>query len=682
MAVLTLTAGLTGVLHVDVRRAAHGLLIGDLRRADVGLDLELTQQAVDDDLQMELAHARDDGLAGLGVGVGLEGRILLGQLHQGNAHLLLSRLGFRLNGDTDDRLGEFHRFEHDGVLFIAEGIAGGGVFDTDHGGNVAGIDRFNILAVICVHQHDAAHTLARALGGVQDGRALVHRTGIDPEEAQLADVGVGRDLEGQRGEGSGIVRRAEFLLIRLGVDAVDALLVQRGRHIIHDRVQKLLHALVLIGRTAGNGNHLHSDGRLADRRPDLLDRDLLAREVQLHDLVVLIGNGLKQLFAVFCGQIGHVLGDLLLADVLAQLIIEDVCLHFEQVDDALKGGLGADGKLDGNGVAFEPIVHHFENVEEIRTHDVHLIHIDHPRHVVFIGLSPDGFGLRLNAALGAENGHRAVEHAQGALDLDGEIDVTRGIDDVDPAVAPEAGGSGGRDRDAALLLLLHPVHNGVALVGLAQLIGTARVEQDALRGRGLTGVDMRHNTDISCVLKTILSRHCGTPLFLLPTEMGEGLVGFCHLVGVFALLHGSAGVVAGVHDLAGKAFLHGLFAALAGIGRQPTQTEGLAAFGANLQRNLIGRAADTAGLDLQGRHDIFHSLLESFQTVFAGLLLDDLECFIDNSLCDALFTVEHHTVDELGNQSGFVDRIRKDLSLGNITSSGHFASLLHKKMIS
>ena len=36
----------------------------------------------------------------------------------------------------------------------------------------------------------------------------------------------------------------------------------------------------------------------------------------------------------------------------------------------------------------------------------------------------------------------------------------------------------------------------------------------------------------------------------------------------------------------------------------------------------------------------------------------------------------------LRNQNGVIIRIREDLSLGNITSSGHFASLLHNIMIS
>ena len=35
-----------------------------------------------------------------------------------------------------------------------------------------------------------------------------------------------------------------------------------------------------------------------------------------------------------------------------------------------------------------------------------------------------------------------------------------------------AGGRGGGDRDAALLLLLHPVHHGRAVVDLADLVET------------------------------------------------------------------------------------------------------------------------------------------------------------------------------------------------------------------
>src|SRR5690606_28604271 len=91
----------------------------------------------------------------------------------------------------------------------------------------------------------------------------------------------------------------------------------------------------------------------------------------------------------------------------------------------------------------------------------------------------------------------AVEHAQRPLHLDGEVDVTRGVDEVDLVVAPEAGGRGRGDGDAAFLLLRHPVHGGGAVVDLTELVVDPGVEQDPLGGGRLTGVDVRHDADVA-----------------------------------------------------------------------------------------------------------------------------------------------------------------------------------------
>ena len=61
---------------------------------------------------------------------------------------------------------------------------------------------------------------------------------------------------------------------------------------------------------------------------------------------------------------------------------------------------------------------------------------------------------------------------------------------------PEAGRRGGRDRDAALLFLLHPVHDGGAVMDFADPVRDPRVEQDALGRRRLAGIDVRHDADI------------------------------------------------------------------------------------------------------------------------------------------------------------------------------------------
>ena len=114
---LGVLARAAGLLLVRVRVLDDGLgdrlAVGHLRLADGGVDLELAEHAVDDHLEVQLAHAGDDGLAGVLVGADLEGRVLLGQAEEGLAHLVLVDLGLRLDGDVDHGLGELEVLEHD-----------------------------------------------------------------------------------------------------------------------------------------------------------------------------------------------------------------------------------------------------------------------------------------------------------------------------------------------------------------------------------------------------------------------------------------------------------------------------------------------------------------------------------------------------------------------------------------
>ena len=77
-----------------------------------------------------------------------------------------------------------------------------------------------------------------------------------------------------------------------------------------------------------------------------------------------------------------------------------------------------------------------QRVGEIRPDDVHLVDEDEPRHPILVGLPPHGFRLGLDAFLGVEDDDAAVEDAQAAFDLGGEIDVAGRVDQVDGAVAP------------------------------------------------------------------------------------------------------------------------------------------------------------------------------------------------------------------------------------------------------
>ena len=93
--------------------------------------------------------------------------------------------------------------------------------------------------------------------------------------------------------------------------------------------------------------------------------------------------------------------------------------------------------------------------------------------MVSISLAPDGLGLGLDACDGIEAADGAVEDAEGTLNLEREVDVARGVDDVDAVVVPDAVRGGRGDRDATLLLLLHPVHRGGAVVDLTDLVAVS-----------------------------------------------------------------------------------------------------------------------------------------------------------------------------------------------------------------
>ena len=450
---------------------------------------------------MKLTHAGDDRLAGLFIGVGFECRVLFSKLRERDTHLFLPGLGLWLDRHADNGLGENHVFEHDGVLLVTERIARGGILQADGRGDIAGIDNGEVFSVVRVHEQDSAHTLALLFVGVHDGLACLQRTGVHTEERQLANIGIRHDLEGQRGERSLVRGLARFFLVGLRVDAGNCLFVQRGRHILDNCIQQFLNALIFIGRAAGDRNDLISDRRPAKRGADHLFGDILTLEVQRHDLVVLVGDRLEHMVAVLLCKLLHISGDGFLAHILAELVIEDECLHLDEIDHAAEGIFASDGQLDGNGVALETLVHHLQDIEEIGTHHVHLVHVNKARNMILVGLSPYSLGLRLDAALGTQDRHSAVEHTQGALDLDRKVHMARSVDDVDPHALPMAGGSGRGDRNATLLLLLHPVHGRGAFVRFAESVVDTGVEQDTLSRRGLACIDVCHDANISRILK-------------------------------------------------------------------------------------------------------------------------------------------------------------------------------------
>ncbi len=174
--------------------AGDRFLVRDLRPADDHFDLVIAGQAVAENFQVQLAHAGDDGLAGLFVVAGLEGRVFALEGGEGFAELLLvgGRLG--LDRHADDRLGEGRPLEDDRIVRIAQRVAGQGFLHADTGDDVARLGDVDRIAVGGVHLEHAADVFALAAVAVEHAAALFQLAAVDADVGQIA-VLIVDDLE-------------------------------------------------------------------------------------------------------------------------------------------------------------------------------------------------------------------------------------------------------------------------------------------------------------------------------------------------------------------------------------------------------------------------------------------------------------------------------------------------------
>ena len=193
------------------------LAVRDLRLADVGLDAELALHAVDDDLEVQLAHAGDDRLARFLVGVHAERRVFLRQALQRHAHLFLVGLGLRLDRDARSPAPGTHLFEDDRPCSRRTACRR---WSTSFRPTAAAMSpaRTSLISsrlLACICSRRPMRSLL-ALGRVVDRVARLEHARVHAEERQLADVRVGHDLERQRGERLVVVGAARGRLAVLG----------------------------------------------------------------------------------------------------------------------------------------------------------------------------------------------------------------------------------------------------------------------------------------------------------------------------------------------------------------------------------------------------------------------------------------------------------------------------------
>ncbi len=149
---------------IDRRDARDLLAVRDLRSPDISVDLVGALEDVDLDVEMQFAHALENGLARLLIGGNAERGILGRKLRQRDTELLLVGFRLRLDRDLDDRSRKFHLFQDHGLLRIAQRVAGPGLLEAGKRHDVARIGLLDVFAVVGVHQQHAADALAALAG--------------------------------------------------------------------------------------------------------------------------------------------------------------------------------------------------------------------------------------------------------------------------------------------------------------------------------------------------------------------------------------------------------------------------------------------------------------------------------------------------------------------------------------
>src|SRR5699024_9724609 len=137
-------------------------------------------------------------------------------------------------------------------------------------------------------------------------------------------------------------------------------------------------------------------------------------------------NGLDELLAVFLCTLEQIRWDLLDGCVGTDRgdAAPGQSLHLKKVNDAVEGILCTDWELHDQWLCTEAILDGAHGEVEVRAQLVHLVDEADTWNVVLGCLTPDLLGLRLNALLAVEDSNCAIEDTQGALDLNGEVDVT------------------------------------------------------------------------------------------------------------------------------------------------------------------------------------------------------------------------------------------------------------------
>ena len=498
------TVALTGDLAIERIRLAgrhgDGFIIGNHWLARICHYVELTFQAVHEDLQMEFTHAAQNLLPRLAIHPHLTRWVFRGQLPQCCREFILFSRALRLNGHEHHRLRRRNAHQSHWLILCAQRIARGDLLQANHRPNIPRLEKLQLLLLIGLHAQNLHHPLALPRPRIIDILPTLQGPAIDAHEKEPPHISIRSNFEDQRRKR----RRSRHLhlrrLIGLHIRAHRRLPLTRRRQIIHHPIQKRLHALVL-QRGATEYRH-HSLRHHSPPKGCLhgLNRLLGCLQIGLHKGIIHLGQRLQKRLMPGLRHINqlrrhrHILKGLPLGIQIVAILQRD------QIDFPGVALGRAHRHHHRHRIRPQLLAHLSHGPRKVRPHSVHLINKGNARDVVAIGLPPNCLRLRLHPAHRAENPHRAIQHTQRALHLDGEVHMPGRINEIDLGVAPSASNRGGSNGNPALAFLNHPVRHRIAIVHIPKTMRHPSVKEDALGRRRLARINMGDDANVPNLL--------------------------------------------------------------------------------------------------------------------------------------------------------------------------------------
>ena len=200
-----------GVVVLE-NRGPQRLAIRNLWLSDVRFDVEFALHAVNEDVEVQFTHSLDDGLTGLLVEFGAEGRVFFSELLNREAQLFLVSLGLGLDRNLDNGLRESHRLEDDRLSRVAQRVPRSGVLESDDGVDVTSGHRIDRVFLVGVHLENLSDALFLVLRRVDDLFARIQLARVHANVSESAEERVDGDLERESRERFGRGRLARELL--------------------------------------------------------------------------------------------------------------------------------------------------------------------------------------------------------------------------------------------------------------------------------------------------------------------------------------------------------------------------------------------------------------------------------------------------------------------------------------